>query len=94
MNEDFLNKVKLSKESIDWWMDESVQTAFDAEEIWWLYDRGEITEEELSKWLQLKEFLGYYESGKKYNNEIKELRKVLASGKELHNDISLVNREL
>ena len=47
MNEDFLNKVKLSKESIDWWMDESVQTAFEAEEIWWLYDMGEITEEEL-----------------------------------------------
>jgi len=47
MNEDFLNKVRLSKESIDWWMDQSVQTAFDAEEIWWLYDRGEITEEEL-----------------------------------------------
>jgi len=47
MNEDFLNKVKLSKESIDWWMDQSVQTAFDAEEIWWLYDMGDITEEEL-----------------------------------------------
>jgi hypothetical protein len=47
MNEDFLNKVKLSKESIDWWMDESVQTAFEAEEIWWLYDMGELTEEEL-----------------------------------------------
>jgi len=47
MNEDFLNKVRLSKESIDWWMDQSVQTAFDAEEIWYLYDIGEITEEEL-----------------------------------------------
>ena len=47
MNEDFLNKVKLSKESIDWWMDESVQTAFEAEEIWFLYDTEQITEEEL-----------------------------------------------
>jgi hypothetical protein len=47
MNEDFLNKVKLSKESIDWWMDESVQTAFEAEEIWFLYEMGELTEEEL-----------------------------------------------
>ena len=47
MNEDFLNKVRLSKESIDWWMDESVQTAFEAEEIWFLYEMGEITEEEL-----------------------------------------------
>ena len=47
MNKEFLNKVKLSKESIDWWMDESVQTAFEAEEIWFLYEVGEITEEEL-----------------------------------------------
>ena len=47
MNKEFLNKVKLSKESIDWWMDQSVQTAFEAEEIWWLYESGGITEEEL-----------------------------------------------
>ena len=32
-----------------------------------------ITKKELNKWLQLKAFLGYYESGEKYDNEIKKL---------------------
>ena len=39
---------------------------------------SELTEEELSKWLQLKSFLGYYESGDHYENEMKELRRTLA----------------
>ena len=47
------------------------------------YDElGELTEEELSKWLELKSFLGYYESGEKYENEMKELRKVISEYKE------------
>ena len=47
------------------------------------YDElGEITEEELSKWLQLKAFLGYYESGEKYDSEMKELRKLISKYKE------------
>lgn len=47
MNEDFLNKVELSKISIDWWREESIKTAFAAEELGWLYEMGELTEEEL-----------------------------------------------
>ena len=47
------------------------------------YDElSELTEEELSKWLQLKSFLGYYESGEKYENEMKKLRKVINEYKE------------
>jgi len=47
------------------------------------YDElGELTEEELSKWLQLKAFLGYYESSEKYDNEMKKLRKVINKYKE------------
>ena len=42
------------------------------------YDElGEITKEELEKWLQLKDFLGYYESGDHYDNEMKELHYVI-----------------
>ena len=47
------------------------------------YDElSELTEEELERWLQLKAFLGYYENGEKYDNEIKELRKVINDYKE------------
>ena len=47
------------------------------------YDElGELTEEELERWLQLKAFLGYYESGEKYDNEMKKLRKVINEYKE------------
>ena len=47
------------------------------------YDElGELTEEELSKCLKLKAFLGYYESGEKYENEMKELRNVINEYKE------------
>jgi excinuclease ABC subunit B len=35
-----------------------------------------------------------FEKAALLRDEIKELRKVLASGKELHNDIRLVNRDL
>ena len=44
------------------------------------YDElGELTEEELSKWLQLKAFLSYYESGDHYDDEMKELRKIITN---------------
>ena len=47
------------------------------------YDElSELIEEELSKWLQLKAFLGYYESGDHYDGEITELHKVINEYKE------------
>ena len=47
MDKDFLKKVETSKESIDWWRDESVQTAYEVEEINYRWEIGELTDEEL-----------------------------------------------
>jgi len=47
MNEKFLKKVETSKKSIDWWQEQARQTAYEAEELNWLYEIGELTEEEL-----------------------------------------------
>jgi len=47
MNEEFLNRIKSIKKSIDWWREESVKTAYEAEELGFRYDIGEINEEEL-----------------------------------------------
>ena len=44
---------------------------------------GELTEEELRRWLQFKSFLGYYESGEKYDNEMKELHKIINKNKKI-----------
>jgi hypothetical protein len=49
MNKKFLNRVKINKESIDWWREESMRCAFMAEELNFRYDIGELTEEELLK---------------------------------------------
>ena len=47
MNKEFVEKIKMAKSSIDWWREESVKTAFEAEELGWRYEVGELTEEEL-----------------------------------------------
>jgi hypothetical protein len=47
MNEKFLQQVGVSKESIDWWQEQATQTAFEAEELNFRYEMGELTEEEL-----------------------------------------------
>ena len=49
MNKEFSNKIKLMKKSIDWWREESIKTAFAAEELGFRYEIGELTEEELLK---------------------------------------------
>ena len=38
---------------------------------------SDLTEKELEKWLQLKAFIGCYESGEKYDNEIKKICKTI-----------------
>ena len=43
----FSDKINSIKESIDWRREESVKTAYEAEELWFRYERGEFTEEEL-----------------------------------------------
>lgn len=48
MNE-FLKQANMCKKSIDWWREESVKVAFEAEELNWRYEIGELTEEELFK---------------------------------------------
>jgi hypothetical protein len=48
MNE-FSKQANMCKKSIDWWREESVKTAFAAEELGWRYEIGELTEEELFK---------------------------------------------
>lgn len=47
MNKEFSKKINLIKDSIDWWREESVFTAFEAEELCYRYEIGELTEEEL-----------------------------------------------
>jgi hypothetical protein len=49
MNKQFLDRVKMSKNSIDWWREESIKCAYAAEELNFLYEMGELTEEELFK---------------------------------------------
>jgi hypothetical protein len=49
MNKQFLNNVKMSKNSIDWWREQSIECAFAAEELNFRYETGELTEEELFK---------------------------------------------
>lgn len=60
MNEKFLQQVKMSKESIDWWRDQAIETTFIAEELNFLYEIGELTEEELiSETKKLDGKIGY-----------------------------------
>ncbi len=47
MDEDFLKRVETSKESIDWWREQSIQTAYEAEEVNYRWEIGELTDEEL-----------------------------------------------
>jgi len=47
MNKDFLKKIESSKHSIDWWREQAAQTAYEAEELNFRYEIGELTEEEL-----------------------------------------------
>ena len=47
MNKHFIDQVKMSKNSIDWWREESIQCAYAAEELDFCYDMGELSEEEL-----------------------------------------------
>tara|TARA_B100000029_G_scaffold203361_1_gene201532 strand:- start:33 stop:275 length:243 start_codon:yes stop_codon:yes gene_type:complete len=46
MNE-FSKQANMCKKSIDWWREESIKTAFEAEELNFRYEIGELTEEEL-----------------------------------------------
>ena len=46
------NHIKLIKESLDWWQEESLKTSFECERIEKLYEAGEITEEDIFDELQ------------------------------------------
>ena len=46
------NHIKLIKESIDWWQEESLKTAFECDRIEKLYEAGEIAEEDIFDELQ------------------------------------------
>jgi coenzyme F420-reducing hydrogenase gamma subunit len=41
------NQIKLFKESIDWWREESLKTSLEVEELQILFESGAITEEEV-----------------------------------------------
>ena len=41
------NQIKLFKESIDWWKEESLKTSLEVEELQVLFESGAITEEEV-----------------------------------------------
>ena len=41
------NQIKLFKESIDWWREESLKTSLEVEELQVLFESGAITEEEV-----------------------------------------------
>ena len=47
MDEDFLKRVETSKQSIDWWREQGIQAAFEAEEINYRWEIGELTDDEL-----------------------------------------------
>ena len=49
MSTKFSDQATIGKQSIDWWREESVKTEFAAEELGFLYEMGELTEEELLK---------------------------------------------
>ncbi len=60
MNKDFLNKIGMIKKSLDWWREQGTQAAFEAEELHWRYEMGELTEEELlKKTRELDDRIGY-----------------------------------
>jgi len=47
MDKNFSKKLEMYKKSIDWWQEESLKIIFEAEEAEWLYEVGELTEEEV-----------------------------------------------
>lgn len=47
MKKEFSNKIDLYKKSIAWWRDQSMQLAFEAEELDFMYETGMISEEEV-----------------------------------------------
>ena len=49
MNKNFSKKLEMYKKSIDWWQEESLKIVFESEELEWLYEMGELTEEEVVK---------------------------------------------
>jgi hypothetical protein len=47
MKRNFSNKINLYKKSIEWWRDQSVQIAFEAEELDFEYEMGMLSDKEL-----------------------------------------------
>tara|TARA_R100000808_G_C2146685_1_gene154623 strand:- start:2227 stop:2469 length:243 start_codon:yes stop_codon:yes gene_type:complete len=60
MKKEFSKKVDLYKESIGWWRDQSMQLAFEAEELDYMYEMGMLSEEEvLVQTQQINEKMNY-----------------------------------
>ena len=60
MNKNFSKKLEMYKKSIDWWQEESLKIVFESEELEWLYEMGELTEEEVvEKTTEIKQRMNY-----------------------------------
>ena len=56
------NQIKLIKESIDWWKEESFKTMLEVEHVNILYENGQIEESEvLDKMKELSDKINYLE---------------------------------